>query len=113
MNEADFHRVACALPGATMEILWGADRVYKVGGKMFAAMGPSGSLSFKASDIAFEILTEGGRARPAPYMARAKWVYFESVDQLGEDELESYLATAHALTAAKLTKKQRAELGLS
>ena len=63
MTEADFHRIATALPGATMEVLWGADRVYKVGGKMFAAMGPSGSLSFKASDIAFEMLTESGRAR--------------------------------------------------
>ena len=112
MTEADFHRIATALPGATMEVLWGADRVYKVGGKMFAAMGPSGSLSFKASDIAFEMLTESGRARPAPYMAKAQWIYFENVDQLDESELASYLATAHDLIAAKLTKKLRAELGL-
>jgi predicted DNA-binding protein (MmcQ/YjbR family) len=112
MTEADVHRIACALPGATMEVLWGADRVYKVGVRMFAAMGPSGSLSFKASDIAFEVLTESGRARPAPYLARARWVQFDSVDQLGEEELESYLATAHELVAAKLTKKQRAGLGL-
>lgn len=112
MTEADFHRLATALPGATMEILWGADRVYKVGGRMFAAMGPSGSLSFKASDIAFEMLTQSGHARPAPYMARARWVQFDSIDRLNEEELASYLKTAHELTAAKLTRRLRAELGL-
>ncbi|HEX5776188.1 MAG TPA: MmcQ/YjbR family DNA-binding protein [Caulobacteraceae bacterium] len=112
MTEADFHRIATALPGATMEVLWGADRVYKVGGKMFAAMGPSGSFSFKASDIAFEMLTESGRARPAPYMARAQWVQFDNVDQLDEEELKSYLAAAHQLIAAKLSRKKQAELGL-
>ena len=112
MTEDDFHKVALALPGTTMEILWGADRVYKVGGKMFAAMGPSGSLSLKTSDIAFEMLTESGRGKPAPYMAKAQWVWFEGVGALSEEELRSYLATAHELIAAKLTKKLRAELGI-
>ena len=113
MDREGVKAVCLALPGATLDHPWdpGHD-AYKVGGKMFAAMGPSGSLSFKASDIAFEMLTESGRARPAPYMAKAQWVYFENVDQLDENELASYLATAHDLIAAKLTKKLRAELGL-
>ncbi len=113
MSEAAFDKVALALPGATKTIQWGDDRVYKVGGKMFAVQGPSGSFSFKASDIAFEMLTESGEARPAPYMARAKWVYFDKADALSPDDLASYLKTAHALTVAKLTRKQRAELGLA
>lgn len=112
MTEAEVHALACGLPGATMEVLWGADRVYKVGGRMFAAMGPSGSLSFKASDIAFEVLTETGQAKPAPYLARAKWVQVDGPGALPGDELAELLRAAHGLIAAKLTKKRRAELGL-
>ena len=58
------------------------------------------------------MLTAGGEARPAPYMARAKWVYFDQADALSAGDLASYLTTAHELIAAKLTRKQRAELGL-
>jgi predicted DNA-binding protein (MmcQ/YjbR family) len=109
MTPDGFDAAARAMPGVTMDIQWGDDRVYKVGGKMFAVLGPSGSCSFKASDIAFEALTESGAAKPAPYMARAKWVWFEDAGSVGD--LAGYLKTAHELTAAKLTKKARAEIG--
>ena len=103
-----------ALPGVTMDVLWGADDVYKVGGKMFAVMGPGGTLSFKANDVAFEMLTaEGGPGRPAPYMARAKWVFFDSLEAVPEDDLKAYLRMAHELTAAKLTRKLRQSIGLA
>jgi predicted DNA-binding protein (MmcQ/YjbR family) len=68
--------------------------------------------AFKASDLAFEMLVEQGLARPAPYMARAKWVQLLAPDSLPDDELRAYLAQAHGLVAAKLTRKARAELGL-
>ncbi|HEX6858920.1 MAG TPA: MmcQ/YjbR family DNA-binding protein [Caulobacteraceae bacterium] len=112
MTPEGFDAAARALPGVTMDVQWGDDRVYKVGGKMFAVLGPEGSFSFKASDIAFEVLTEGGPGKPAPYLARAKWVWFGKLDALAADELKDYLAAAHGLIAAKLTRKQRAELGL-
>jgi predicted DNA-binding protein (MmcQ/YjbR family) len=108
-----FDAAALALPGATISVQWGDDRVYKVGGKMFAVLGPNGSFSFKASDIAYEMLTGSGTGKPAPYLARAKWVWFGGLDAMPLDELADYLKTAHELVAAKLTKKQRAELGLS
>jgi predicted DNA-binding protein (MmcQ/YjbR family) len=113
VNAADFDNAAMALPGATMSVQWGDDRVYKVGGKMFAVLGPNGSYSFKATDVAFEVLTESGQARPAPYMARAKWIYFDRIDAMPKAELAGYLKTAHELVAAKLTRKARAELGLA
>jgi len=104
---------ALALPGATCNVQWGDDEVYKVGGKMFAVANPGrGSLSFKVSDIAFEALTQSGRARPAPYMARAKWVCFDELFALDEAEVRDWLASAHALVAAKLTRAARRELGL-
>jgi predicted DNA-binding protein (MmcQ/YjbR family) len=107
-------KTALALPGATLSIQWGDDRVYKVGGKMFAATdGASTSLSMKVTEIAFEALVETGQARPAPYMARAKWVMFNDVSKLDAVEVAGWLKTAHRLVAEKLTKKQRAELGLA
>jgi predicted DNA-binding protein (MmcQ/YjbR family) len=105
------------LPGATLSLQWGTDRVFKVGGKMFAVMSPEGSrpcgLSFKASDDSFHILTRAKHIIPAPYLARAKWVYLERLDALKAGELKPYLKRAHAIIAARLSKKNRASLGLA
>jgi predicted DNA-binding protein (MmcQ/YjbR family) len=101
-----------SLPGTTGEILWETDRVFKVGGKMFAVLGPSGTLSFKANDVAFEKLCETGAARPAPYMARAKWVFLDDPSGFDGPDLKAYLTEAHAIIAARLTRKARAALGL-
>jgi predicted DNA-binding protein (MmcQ/YjbR family) len=111
VNEAAFDAFCLSLPAATMDVQWGADRVYKVGGKMFAVLG-EGACSFKANDIAFEMLTSEGPGKPAPYMARAKWVWLQRPDVLPEPEMRAYLTEAHALVAAKLTRKARAELGV-
>ena len=81
---------------------------------MFAATdGAATNLSMKVTDIAFEALTETGRARPAPYMARAMWVMFDDVSALDDAEVTDWLKTAHELVAGKLTRKARAELGLA
>ncbi|MEO8926730.1 MAG: MmcQ/YjbR family DNA-binding protein [Caulobacteraceae bacterium] len=114
MTPAAFDTACRSLPAATMDVQWGEDHVYKVGGRMFAVTGPvGGGCSIKVSDIAFEALVEGGRARPAPYLARAKWVRFDDLPAVDGAEMADWLKTAHALVAAKLTRKQRAELGLS
>jgi len=114
MTPAALETAALALPRAELSIKWGEDRCYVVGGKMFAATdGASTNLSLKMTDIAFEALTESGRGRPAPYMARARWVMFDSVAKLDAAEVEGWLKTAHGLVAAKLTRKARAELGLA
>jgi predicted DNA-binding protein (MmcQ/YjbR family) len=113
MTPAALEKAALALPGAELSIKWGDDRCYTVGGKMFAATdGAATNLSMKVTDIAFEALTETGRARPAPYMARAKWVMFDDVSVLDPGEVKDWLNTAHALVAEKLTRKARAALGL-
>ena len=66
----------------------------------------------KVSDIAFEALVEGGQARPAPYLARAKWVRFDDLAALDDEDVAGWLAAAHALVSAKLTRVQRRALGL-
>lgn len=116
MNADAFHAAALALPGVTLDIKWGKDRVYCVGGKMFAVAGevgdPAPRYAFKAMDASFEQLCGEGVAEPAPYLARARWVLLKSGDVLPDDQLVAYLATAHRLIADKLTKTKRAELAI-
>jgi predicted DNA-binding protein (MmcQ/YjbR family) len=113
MDREGVGRVCLALPGVTLDHPFGDDHdAYKVGGKMFAIVGGMGGLSFKVSDIAYEMLTESGRAAPAPYLARAKWVHLEDPADWPADELAEHLAIAHGIVAQKLTRKARAALGL-
>lgn len=112
MTPHEFDAACRALPGVTMVVQWGADGVYKVGDRIFAVLNPSGGASFKVTDIAYEALTESGRARPAPYLARAKWAYFDRLADLEAKEVRDWLATAHGLVAAKLTRAKRREIGL-
>lgn len=105
------------LPGTTLSIQWGDDHVYKVGGKMFTVMRPpearQQSISFKAGEDSFAILTTLEGIIPAPYLARAKWVYLDRLSRLPLAELKAYLSRAHTLVAAGLTRKVRAELGIA
>jgi len=113
MDREGVGKVCLALPGATLDHPFGEHNdAWRVGGKMFAMVGEQAGISFKVSDIAYEVLTGSGRARPAPYLARAKWVNLTGIGQWPDDELAEHLAIAHGIVAAKLTKKQRAALGL-
>jgi predicted DNA-binding protein (MmcQ/YjbR family) len=116
----DAFEAAClALPAATLSVQWGESRVFKVGGRIFALIGLNGgaggppAYSFKASDMAFELLIEQGIARAAPYLQRAKWLRLAGPDALPDAELQAYLAQAHAMIAARLTRLQRRTLGLA
>lgn len=117
MNRAAIGKVCLALPGATLDHPFGSDHdAYRVGGKMFVMVGAMGGVSFKVSEIAYEVLTETGRARPAPYLARAKWVNIETPEAAADwtdADMADHFGAAYALVAAKLTRKVRAELGLS
>lgn len=115
MSPDAFHDMAMALPGATFDIKWGADRIYSVGGKMFASAGaetdPAPKYAFKTSDLAFQMLVDQGLAKPAPYLARAKWVQLVAADALEDADLAAYIAEAHRIVAGKLAKSAQAKLG--
>jgi predicted DNA-binding protein (MmcQ/YjbR family) len=116
MTPKAFETRCLRLPAATKVVQWEGTSVFKVGGKMFALGGGfaacSGGYMFKVSHMAYAMLIEHGLARPAPYLARAKWVQLASNDALSDAELTSYLAQAHAMIVTRLTRKSRKELGL-
>ena len=100
-------------PGCTEDIKWGADLVFSVGLKMFAVASHEAAgdgMSFKVEDERFLELTDRPGIIPAPYLARAKWVYVEKASALSDKEAGALLRRSYELVFAKLTKKLRREI---
>jgi predicted DNA-binding protein (MmcQ/YjbR family) len=113
MNVDWLREICLSFPGATEQIQWGCDLVFKVGGKMFAVtpLEPAPVLlSFKASPENFVELTERSNIIPAPYLARAQWVALQTRDALLAEELACLLRESYDLVLAKLPKKTREAL---
>jgi len=102
-----------SLPGATETIQWGDDRVFKIGGKMFACSGleANSKYSFKVDAERFLELTDIPGVDPAPYLARAKWIQIDPDHcELPENELEALVRNSYALVFDKLPKKTQRKL---
>ena len=110
-----------ALPATTFVIQWGGSHVWKVGGKVFVIAHEGGaasrtpSVSFKVSDIAYEMLQAQPGLRPAPYLASRgmKWIQHFARPGLPDAALRDYLRQSHAIVAQGLSKKRRIALGLA
>ena len=113
MELEEIRAYCLTLKGATEQMQWGDDLVFKVGGKMFAVLplipAPV-AISFKCTPEEFAELSERPGCLPAPYLARAKWIALERLDVLPRGELQRLLATSYELVAAGLPKKMRAAL---
>ncbi|HEX4504215.1 MAG TPA: MmcQ/YjbR family DNA-binding protein [Alphaproteobacteria bacterium] len=106
------------LPATTTVVQWRGSHVWKVGGKVFAIGHEDDhqlSVTFKVSDIAYELLGTQPGLRPAPYLASRgmKWIQHYARPGLSDAELRDYIREAHAIVSRGLSKKRRAELGLA
>ena len=116
-----------ALPGATEQIQWGNDLVFKIGGKMFCVActepvaPPKVAMSFKCDDETFAELVERAGMIPAPYLAQHKWVAPEQFDGKAVDQrsnlyslgaLYYYVLTGHPVHAGAPLIPARAETRL-
>jgi predicted DNA-binding protein (MmcQ/YjbR family) len=113
MNVEELRKICLGFAGATEQIQWGNDLLFKVGGKMFAvtALEPAPVwLSFKASPEQFAELTERPGIIPAPYLARAKWVALENREAVTQRELGELLRTSYDLVVEKLPRKVKESL---
>ena len=104
-------RHCASLPGATMDVKWGADECWSVGGKMFAVFllkdGKPRTVSFKCDPERFLELTDQPGILPAPYLARAHWVQVARAGALTDAQARELVARSHALVHAKLTRRER------
>lgn len=118
MTYDEFNRFCASLPATSHVVQWGNSDVWKVGGKVFAIGGWSDpdtpGITFKVSEVSYEILQERPGCRPAPYLASRgmKWIQHYAAPGLSDEELEDYLRYSHKLVAAGLSKKKQRELGL-
>lgn len=113
MNIEQLRKLCLSFPGATEQIQWEDDLLFKVGGKMFAIapLEPARFwLTLKAAPEEFLELTERPGIVPAPYLARAKWVAIETSDTLSPAELTALLRKSYDLVVAKLPQKTRESL---
>ena len=113
MNVDRIREVCLSLPGATEQIQWGDNLVFKVSGRIFviATLAAGGHFSFKCPEETYYELTELPGISPAPYLARAHWVQIDPVAcRLRPGEIETLLRQSYSLVAAKLPKKTQKSL---
>lgn len=119
MTYEEYNEFCGGLPATTYVMQWGGSHVWKVGGKVFAIGGwndgKASGITFKVSDIGYEVLREQPGLRPAPYLASRgmKWIQHYSEPGLSVDELKEYLVLSHKIVSLGLSKKKQKELGLN
>ena len=102
-----------SLPGTTEEIQWGADLLFKVGGKtfVFTGMDAPWPLTIKCSDEDFGYLIEREDIPPAAYLGRYKWIRLKSITTLPPKDLQEYIRKSYMAIFTKLPKKVRLSIG--
>lgn len=115
MNIEELQAICKALPKVTEDIKWQNDLCFCIGGKMFCVIGLNQSptsASFKVTDEEFEEMSTRPGLKPAPYVAKYKWVFVEDITTLSAKEWQHYTQQSYALVSQKLAPKIKRELGL-
>lgn len=116
MNIEDLQHICRAMPHVTEDVKWGHDLVFSIGGKMFCVAGLDQSpttASFKVTDEEFEEMSTRSGFKPAPYVAKYKWVYIDDINKMKTTEWKHYLKQSYELVKAKLSPKVKKQLGLA
>ena len=119
MTRDEFNAFCQSLPVTTHVVQWGrggcleksAARFFAIGGW---TKGHTLGITFKVSDIAYEVLKEQPGLRPAPYLASRgmKWIQHYDAPGLDDASLRDHLAESHKIVSRGLTKKMQRELNL-
>jgi len=116
MTPKQIDKFCASLPAATRTVQWEGVIVFKVGARMFCLIAPAdhsvGRISFKSPPEHYDALSRSPGFRPAPYLARAKWVSVDDPKALTDAEMKAYIKRAHAVITAALPKKTQKELRL-
>lgn len=118
MTYDEYNNFCQSLPSTTHVVQWGGAHVWKVGGKVFAIGGweeeGKPAVTFKVSDLNFDVLKDEEGFRPAPYLASRgmKWIQQQDTSADKDENLKYYIKESHRIVALGLSKKKQRELGL-
>jgi len=117
MTLDDYNAYCATLPQSEHVIQWDGADVWKVGGKLFAMARESDDgfqVTFKTSDIAYEVLRQEPGLRPAPYLASRgmKWIQHYAAPGLDDENLRIHIEASYRMAIQRLTQKNRAEIRL-
>jgi predicted DNA-binding protein (MmcQ/YjbR family) len=78
------------------------------------SQGPVVGITFKTSDISYEVLRDMLGLRPAPYLASRgmKWIQRYGDPGLSDEDLKHYLVESYRIVASGLSRKKRRQMGL-
>lgn len=115
-DRATFEALISSFPKVEIVHQWGGASVGKIGGKIFAIrskwIDSDPRVSFKCSDMSFELLPDLDGVAKAKYLARAKWVDVAGNSELSDQDIRAYISAAYQIIAAKLPKKTKLALRL-
>jgi len=115
MTIDDIRSICKDLPGVTEDIKWEHDLVFSIGAKMFCVVGleqtPT-SASFKVPDDDFDEMSSRPGFKPAPYVAKYKWVWMDDINRLKKNEWKKFVIQSYELVKEKLPAKLKKQLGV-
>ena len=115
MDIEDIQNICKQLPGVTEDIKWEHDLVFSIGGKMFCVVGLDQSpttASFKVTDEEFEEMSNWPGFKPAPYVAKYKWVWVEDINKMKKADWKKFIQQSYDLVKNKLSAKLKKQLGI-
>ncbi len=120
MTLDDYNAFCGKLAHTSHVVQWGNAHVWKVAGKVFAVGGWQNAdeelhVTFKVSELSYDLLKEQPGCRPAPYLASRgmKWIQRTDSSSMRDEDLHDYLRESYRLVSLGLTKKKQKELGLN
>ncbi len=102
-------KICKSFPDVTEDIKWGDHLCFNTGGKMFLITSPDLSpitASFKTSEEKFIELTEREGFKPAPYLAKHKWVFVDDISRMSSRQWKELLELSYTLVKAKQKRKK-------
>lgn len=113
MDIESLQAICNKFPGVTEDIKWENHLCFCVAEKMFLILGLDETpvtASFKVGDDDFDEISSRKGFKPAPYMARNKWVFVDNISRMNNKEWNIIASNAYELIKNKLPKKTQASL---
>lgn len=109
MDIESFRDFCLSLPGATEGMKW-EHLCFMIEEKIFVIVDlEQHSFCLKCDAEDFEELAARDGVKQAPHFAKKQWIFVESLDVFGAQELQKLVAQSRALVLAKLPKKTQAK----